>query len=73
MLRRDRKGHVVAPTKSVMNSRRRIGTPPRRSDDASYRVALMRARKIAVKCQPMSALGQKRTCALQNVCLLYPQ
>jgi len=28
MLRRDRKGHVVAPTKSVMNSRRRIGTPP---------------------------------------------
>ena len=48
-----------------MNSRRRIASPKVR-DKSSYRATPIRAHKITIKRQAMSALGHKRTYAVQK-------
>jgi hypothetical protein len=54
-----------------MNSRRRIASPKVR-DKSSYRATPMRAHKITIKRQAISALGQKQTCALQKAMSALP-
>ena len=61
-------GHTAAPPSSVMNSRRLIASPEAQ-DKASYRLKLAHRKGP----QPMSALGHKRTFAVQTSCPLYPQ
>src|SRR5262245_45558172 len=59
-------GHTVAAEPAIMKSRRLIGAPEA-WDSKSYWF-----RRGSLRDDPMSALGQKRTCALQQAMSVLP-
>jgi hypothetical protein len=67
---RTARGHVAAtPHESLMKSRRRIVTPPPKE---AYRTNRALALKVVRLSLPMSALGQERTYAPQQVMSALP-